>query len=76
MTRWISVKIKLPNVNERVLVYNKSGWIEISKICWDRLLNKNDWDDGYEITHWAYLPDNPKETHDKDDYHKHNKVSE
>lgn len=51
---WISVKDKLPEIRERVLVYRKKGVTEDIQIF--------NWypDDENIFTHWMPLPEPPK----------------
>lgn len=61
--KWISVKEKMPEFDERVLVYKKQHKkIEISHVY---SLDKRgyNWtcDYGHYVTHWQYLPEPPKQ---------------
>ena len=56
--RWISVKDRLPEVCENVLVYGIDGFVDIG--C---LGNYGEWEGCESIpTHWMPLPEPPKDT--------------
>lgn len=70
MSKWISVKDKLPPVDEKVLVI-WSGQVEMAILeseqnNWQEYPNGDfqcheDNQSGYEVTHWMELPEPPKE---------------
>lgn len=71
MSDWISVKDRLPDDNEPVLVYTKDGAMSVCSLvvanAFANLKNLKVWEDnnGYyvsDVTHWMLLPELPKET--------------
>ncbi len=62
--KWISVKNKLPDNENDVLVVNNDGWMMVSccftvdgkKIHWER---RNDLVYFGDVTHWMPLPEKP-----------------
>lgn len=64
MSKWISVKERWPNVDERVLVYQKDGVHGGQPIDIEYLLCDGFWKDQgliSGITHWMPLPEPPRE---------------
>lgn len=59
---WISVKERLPQDEESVLVWGcgfiEIGWYDASDKCW--CTDDFDYDDD-QVTHWMPLPEPPKE---------------
>ena len=60
MSEWISVKERLPEEEERVLVYLDSNR-SYTKTDTDRLINSKWVRWGRDVTHWMPLPEPPKE---------------
>ena len=62
MSEWIHVNERLPETNERVLVYLKEKVSRYTQIDTDRVIAKKAgwvrWGD--EVTHWMPLPEPPK----------------
>lgn len=64
MMNWISVKDRLPEKNQNVLVYQKGGVHGGNEIDIEYLQGDGFWaDQGImsEISHWMPLPEKPKE---------------
>ena len=61
MAEWISVKDRLPENRNRILIYNKEGEIGTGYFSSDYF-----WPDGdymsSNVTHWTLLPDPPEVT--------------
>ena len=64
---WVSVRDRLPEKGEYVLVYANTKYINSKKVCIDRLedgektavwMYTHGW---FEVTHWMPLPEPPKE---------------
>ena len=64
---WVSVRDRLPEKGEYVLVYANAKYINSKKVCIDRLedgektavwMYTHGW---FEVTHWMPLPEPPKE---------------
>jgi hypothetical protein len=63
MSKWISVKDRLPNEDENVLTYSSNPFYETFYI--NRLIGKDEWlYDG--VTHWMPLPEPPESEDDED----------
>lgn len=70
MTKWISVKERLPEIGKNVLIYFKSGEMAVAFVFdtdedfvfW-RAVTDDGWtcDCGAVPTHWMPLPEPPKE---------------
>ena len=69
MSEWISVKDRLPDDDELVLVYTKDGVTSVCSLvianAFANLKNLKVWEDnnGYyvsDVTHWQKLPNPPK----------------
>jgi len=61
---WISVNDKMPNIDQRVLVFDKNGVHGGNPLDIEYLLCDGSWSDQglfSGITHWMPLPDEPKE---------------
>ena len=60
MSEWISVKDRLPPLNEYVLIFAK-GYMSLDRISDPK--DGNLWDTTYKdyISHWMPLPESPKE---------------
>ena len=58
MSEWISVKERLPDTNEDVLVCHRNGFININARLGSRwwLINERN-----PVTNWMPLPEPPKE---------------
>lgn len=70
MSEWISVKDRLPDDDELVLVYTKDNVMSVCPLvianAFANLKNLKVWEDnnGYyvsDVTHWMPLPEPPKE---------------
>lgn len=64
---WVSVRDRLPEKGEYVLVYANAKYIDSEKVCIDKLedgektavwMHTHGW---FEVTHWMPLPEPPKE---------------
>lgn len=62
MTKWISVKDKLPDELDDVLLY--CGWHITGKYNGNKFLAEDGRTPVFEVTHWMPLPDAPKESND------------
>jgi hypothetical protein len=58
--KWIPVTERLPEVDERVLVYLTDDAHSHTKIDTDRIHNNRWVRWGRYVTHWMYLPEQPK----------------
>lgn len=63
--KWISVKDKLPELGEKVLVYTTgnnmyTGWIN-SENTFTVVSGSHGFVDSYTVTHWMPLPEPPQE---------------
>lgn len=74
MSEWISVKDRLPEVGEQVIVYRQKKdhkskkeicFDSIAILCHDNLVWWNSHFLGYEVTHWMPLPEPPKGAKDE-----------
>lgn len=61
-SKWISVKERLPEVDEDVLAYLGEGKIEVCRLTLDRFWEASDvLYDLDDVTYWMPLPEPPKE---------------
>ena len=58
-SNWISVEDRLPNNEDRVLVYIKANHLSETAIDTDRVVNGRWVRWGTLVTHWMLLPDAP-----------------
>lgn len=59
MSEWISVKDRLPNRKDKVLVFDQYGNIDVSMFGWTSF---DDFDSiETQVTHWMPLPEPPRE---------------
>ena len=56
--RWISVEERLPNDNEKVIVYTRSGKMCVAR--WSARQDKFVSSGNLTVTHWMLLPNEPK----------------
>ena len=73
MTEWISVKDRLPDFFDEVIVYDSCGYESLVSTAWRRNGNNGGWiwdsrmtypEEFVNITHWMPSPKPPEDTHD------------
>ena len=62
MSEWIPVSERLPQDDQRVLVWSQSNGLHIAYLDWQRQWRDADDNYGKKITHWMPLPDPPEVT--------------
>lgn len=73
MTEWISVKDRLPDFFDEVIVYDNCGYESLVSIAWRRSGSNGGWiwdsrmsypEELVNVTHWMPLPKPPEAAHD------------
>lgn len=57
---WISVKERLPEEDDPVLIYSKNHMTEATFFDGDWRVQETDWIIGHTVTHWMPLPPTPE----------------